>query len=93
MPPETARQPVRLGEMRPDPASAGRRRLERDVAQAETAFRRTVIEDWPNAMHAYFAWTDAMFSAGGYADIPHFAEAVDLIAYRAAGARRGAAKP
>jgi hypothetical protein len=75
----------------PDPVEANARahlaELARATADAEAAFRRTIIDDWPNAVNAYLAWCDARRREGGYADIPYFSQTVDLILYAEVVAR------
>ncbi len=79
-----------MGDTRPDPAIAERRRLERELAEAEAAFKEAVLNDWPRAVEAYLHVTDAQHTLGGFADVPYFSAAVDRLLYRAVIERRSA---
>ena len=81
---------LRLGDTRPDPAIRERRRLERELAEAEAALREAVVNDWPRAVESYLHVTDAQHALGGFADIPYFSAAVDRLLYRAVIERRNA---
>lgn len=75
----------------PDPAYVSARaradQLARATADAESAFRRAVLDDFASAAACYLAWTDARRRQGGYADVPRFGEIVDQILYSEAAQR------
>ncbi len=79
-----------MGDTRPHPAIGERRRLERELVEAEAAFREAVLNDWPRAVELHFRVTDAQHTLGGFADIPRFAAAVDMVLYGAVIERRNA---
>ncbi len=72
-------------------------RAQEAVKEAEAAFRLAVVQDFPNAVAAYLAWTDARALANVYsrwlgrdfiyADHPRFAQEIERLLYSAASQR------